>query len=410
MNRSDGVETSQIAPCGHATDTPRHLFPPSPTCLERIRVCTPPLHHRRHSLFPKAMMLRPSDPDRADANGASPTAGGDEGEGAFVPLSPPADPEALPRLGWYLYLLTKDVLGFRSSNVAFVRCLNLVLAALGAVVWNSSICCLPFPPSEDGSYATGAKKTGVGDAVSTPLTGAAASEGAAGAAAGVVTGGVAAGAKNRVSTPGGEGGSYGGEAALLAALSESGRCPASDVRAMSEQVVGVMEALLDEGILVSHHWAYSSPTAAAPGGKAKAPAAESPQASAESTSGGGSNDANMPGDALAEGRPASATPTVGGRGNTESVELADPRAVSAGRESGAGVGSKNVPGKGARAEESSSPLAGRAERVAGVFHPAVAAENAARLDACYWARLSQRGDSGGVGLLDETFVLTPSLR
>lgn len=56
----------------------------------------------------------------------------------------------------------------------------------------------------------------------------------------------------------------------------------------------------------------------------------------------------------------------------------------------------------------------------GVFHPSVAAENAARLEECYWVRVSEReaaeeiegGGEGGGGIrvLDEAFVLTPSLR
>lgn len=90
-------------------------------------------------------------------DGASGTVGGGSGGGGggghdwpgdFEALSPPDDPEALPRLGWYVYLFTKDVLGFRSSNAAFVKCLQVLLASLGVVIWNASAiqrasCCTP---------------------------------------------------------------------------------------------------------------------------------------------------------------------------------------------------------------------------------------------------------------------------
>lgn len=57
--------------------------------------------------------------------------------------------------------------------------------------------------------------------------------------------------------------------------------------------------------------------------------------------------------------------------------------------------------------------AARVDRVAGVFHPSVLVENATRLDECYWIRVSEQGlegEGGGIRILDEAFVLTPSLR
>eukprot|EP00752_Nemacystus_decipiens_P011146 g9903.t1 len=165
---------------------------------------------------------------------------------------------------------------------------------------------------------------------------------------------------------GGGGGSYGGEAALLAKLSASGRCPAKEVRAMSARVVGVIEALLKEGIVVSHRpypAGSSPPTVAAAAG-------------------------------LVEGE-STAAGAVATTITTNTAAATSP----AGRE-GAG---------------SSASVAGRAELVAGVFHSSVAAENADRLDACYWARVSQsqqarRGGARGGVVLDEAFVLTPDLR
>lgn len=282
-----------------------------------------------------------------------------------LPL-PPSDPQALPRLGWYLYLLTKDVLGFRSSNAAFVRCLNLVLAALGAVVWNSS--CSSFPRGccysrrrssvlSDGSGASGGAEGGT-EGASTP---AADCEPTAVAAPRAGSEGGEAVESETTATGGGDGGggTYGGEAALLAKLSASGRCPAKEVRAMSARVVEVIEALLQEGIVVSHH--------------APAPAATS-------------------------------SPCAGGPGATIAADAdADVSLMDAADEGAAPV---DAP----RHEQ----LASRAERVAGVFHPSVAGENVDRLDACYWARVSQRGPSGGAlhrgVVLDEAFVLTPDLR
>ncbi|CAN0177481.1 unnamed protein product, partial [Ectocarpus fasciculatus] len=131
----------------------------------------------------------------------------------------------------------------------------------------------------------------------------------------------------------GGGGTYDGEAALLAKLSASGRCPAKEVRAMSARVVEVIEALLQEGIVVSHH----------------APA------------------------------PATSSPCTGGLDTT-----------IAGAAAAADVSLMDTADESAAAPVTDAPrhqqLASRAERVAGVFHPSVAGENVDRLDACYWAR------------------------
>ncbi|CAN0096976.1 unnamed protein product, partial [Ectocarpus sp. 13 AM-2016] len=294
-----------------------------------------------------------------------------------LPL-PPSDPQALPRLGWYLYLLTKDVLGFRSSNAAFVRCLNLVLAALGAVVWNSSSSssssssprgCYSRRHSSLLSEGTGAsgRLEGGREVVSSPAAGSEPTTAVAAQRAGN-EGGEAVESQTTATGGGGGGGdggggTYGGEAALLAKLSASGRCPAKEVRAMSAHVVEVIEALLQEGIVVSHH----------------APA------------------------------PATSSPCIGGEHGT---------AVATAAAAAADVSLMDT----TAAESSAAPvdvprhqqLASRAERVAGVFHPSVAGENVDRLDACYWARVSQRGGGGGGGhrgvVLDEAFVLTPDLR
>lgn len=393
------------------------------------------------------------------SNGVSPPGGGFRDSRGFAPLSPPSDREALPRLGWYLYLLTKDVLGFRCSNASFVSCLELVLASLGAVVWNMSPRSLPSlaeaggaSGDEGGGGGGGRVGGGVGgggggggaggdgggdssgagtvaeggtqdsvdslaavgtqDTVGTWTTEGGSQEGGGGGEAGMDVDGAE---MTGVAGGGGGGGSrggYGGEAALLAALSASGRCPASDVRAMSSRVVEVIEALLQEGIVVSHANAYTSPTAAAAratnsfssGGGQPGPTATAADDDSAGKGVGGGID-----------RPAAAgddkDPMVaeGGRGEAEAGtpaatggEITSPKEkeeVSTG--GGEGV---------ARGGPTSPPLAGRADRVAGVFHPSVAAENAARLDACYWARVSARGRGGGVEVLDEAFVLTPSLR
>lgn len=346
---------------------------------------------------------------------SSPVEGGDAAAGLSLSLSPPSDPQALPRLGWYLYLLTKDVLGFRTSNASFVRCLNLVLAALGAVVWNSSprfssLSSLHASPqhvggrsadgcnsgSEEGGVAVaveGNSPEGVGAGSVGGVDKAAASPAAAaleeeaggagmdmgvsvGAGTGIASecaGGAGGGRGGDGNGDGGGGGGvdgdvgggvggfgYGGEAALLVALSACGKCPADEVRAMSARVVEVLEVLLREGIVVSHTSSCSTPN------------------------------------------PATAA-VAAADGGDSAPEAADRREVSP---AGAGTGvdpAGDVAGI-------ASPVTGRAERVAGVFHASVAAENASRLDSCYWARVSERAGRGGVGVLDEAFVLTPGLR
>ncbi|CAM9756816.1 unnamed protein product, partial [Laminaria digitata] len=357
------------------------------------------------------------DDDGDDGDMVSPSGEGDDAAAA-QPLSPPSDPQALPRLGWYLYLLTKDVLGFRSSNASFMRCLNLVLAALGAVVWNSSprYSSSSFSSSSSSAHASpqrmeaaqrpeGAESgsglggggvggvasegavapekeeeeeeeaigidVGVGDGVGEASECGRAAGGGGGGGGGGSGGGGGCGGSSGGGDVGGIGDSdgdcgYGGEAALLVALSACGKCPADEVRAMSARVVEVIEVLLQEGIVVSHHSSCSTPNpaAAAPGG-----------------------------DEAAEG------------GVETSPEAADHRGASpVGVEAGVG------PPREGDVAGFSLPVAGRAERVAGVFHASVAAENASRLDRCYWSRVSERAGRGGVGVLDEAFVLTPGLR
>ena len=146
-------------------------------------------------------------------------------------------------------------------------------------------------------------------------------------------------------------------------MSACGKCPADEVRAMSARVVGVIEVLLREGIVVSHHSSCSTPNPAA--------------AAAAAAAGGG--------DAAPEAPDHREISPAGAEAEVEAPREGDVAGIS-------------------------SPVTGRAERVAGVFHAAVAAENASRLDRCYWARLSERAGRGGVGVLDETFVLTPGLR
>lgn len=143
---------------------------------------------------------------------------------------------------------------------------------------------------------------------------------------------------------------------------------------MSARVVEVIEALLREGIVVSRHPSPSGSSPTEAGGRDEV----------------GDTDASK---ANREEDPTTATPATGSAGA---------EAVSAAGHEGA---------------ESSESVAGRAERVAGVFHSSVAAENADRLDACYWARVSQSqqarregGRGGGGVMLDEAFVLTPDLR
>lgn len=256
--------------------------------------------------------------DEVRSNGTASVAEGahDAGRSALLPSS--ADPEALLRLGWYLYLVTKEILEFRSTNAAFMRCLNLILGSLGALIWNSSSRSASANTDEDDQLQQKELVTANGGERDVGITAGAASS-ASGMGEGECSGG-----------RGGAKGGYGSEANLLAALSASGRCPASEVRAMSARVVEVIETLLFEGIVVSHTSTSSSQTP---------------------------------------------------------------------------LGASSNPGK--KVDDTS-----RAQAVAGVFHPVVAADNAARLDACYWARISQRtvGGFGGRGVLDETFVLTPSLR
>lgn len=245
----------------------------------------------------------------------------DAGRSASLP--PSADPEALPRLGWYLYLVTKELLEFRSTNAAFMSCLNLVLGSLGALIWNSSSRSVSATTDEDHRVQQKGLATANGGERAVGITAGADSRQAAASPPSGTDEGEGAGGRS-----GAEGG-YASEASLLAALSTSGRCPASEVRAMSARVVEVIEALLFEGIVVSHTSTSSSQT----------------------SSGASCNPGTKVGDTS------------------------------------------------------------RAKAVAGVFHPVVAADNVARLDACYWARISQRSDGfGGRGVLDETFVLTPSLR
>lgn len=262
--------------------------------------------------------------DEVRSNGtASVTEGAhDAGRSAFFPSS--ADPEALLRLGWYLYLVTKEILEFRSTNAAFMSCLNLVLGALGALIWNSSSRSASASTDEDHRLQQKGLVTANGGERAVGITAGDDSRQGATSSASDMDEGECAGGR------GGSEGGYGSEASLLAALSASGRCPASEVRAMSARVVEVIETLLFEGIVVSHTSTSSSQT----------------------SSGASTNLGTKVGDTS------------------------------------------------------------RAQAVAGVFHPAVAADNAARLDACYWARISQRtvGGFGGRGVLDETFVLTPSLR
>ena len=120
------------------------------------------------------------------------------------------------------------------------------------------------------------------------------------------------------------------------ALSACGKCPADEVRAMSARVVEVVEVLLREGVVVSHDSSCSTPN---------------PAATAAAAAAGGGEVA---------------------------PEAADHGEVSPARaEAEAGA-----PRKGDVAGIT-SPVTSRAERVAGVFHASVAAENASRLDRCY---------------------------
>lgn len=351
---------------------------------------------------------------------------GDEGSWAS-----PSDPEALPRLGWYLYLLTKDLLGFRSSNAAFVRCLQVVLASLGVVVWNSSprgaslACSSPASsaatsPRANGSADIEAREEGAGkdegDCVShdenaekrsSPESVANTdSSDMAGAVKTIEVGGTRTrpSASSTSSTSvrdgrkehsagfgdrsGGAGCGYVGERALLAALSASGRCSADEVRAMSARVVEVIEALLDQEVVVS---VTSSDLLAMTAAKniSPTPAAggETPAAAAEE---GNVDDAKHWPEGGASVRTAS---------DENAQDPPDHEKETSEAEANDVIG---------------TPVAaGRAGKVAGVFHPSVAAENAARLDSYYWASVSARrteGEGGGIRVLDEAFVLTPSLR
>ena len=351
----------------------------------------PPSHGvldlRRNSLLAHVSSRSCATVDGASSNDTAPMAEGDHDKGYQASLAPSTDPEALPRLGWYLYLVTKEVLGFGSSNVAFMRCLNLVLGTLGALVWNSSPRSLSAASDEDRSHGKERVVIHEGERTAGVSTRAVSRRAATSLTVEMSEGECAEGGDG---SGGGCESEYDSEASLLAAISASGRCPANEVRAMSAKVVEVIEALLEEGIIVSNCSAYSSPTSSSgkTGGAFPSdspPHGESSSSAVTSKAVGGGESPNGGGNAAARAIDSPAPGSDNGTGTHTDVKIT---------------------------ADFSGPLFCRAKRVAGVFHPFVAAQNAAKLDACYWARVSRRGAGGlgGVGVLDETFVLTPSLR
>lgn len=305
--------------------------------------------------------------------------------------------EASFRLGWYLYLLARERLEVCSSNAVFVRCLQLVLGALGTVLWNGCRHTVGLPPpgtlTSVREIAESAPASGEKGETCQAAAGAPKITAAIPTTALVGSGSAPVPLKNERRTPGSEngvsnpgldgtgssvlgtgGGADGGvgvgvdERLFLEALSVKGRCQADGVAAMKVHVVGTAAELLKAGKLVS---VPSDSQALDAMHGVRTSGDETVKATGIGDHGGGALGLSV--------SAVEATPTAQGH------EEAPPK-----RTESAGV----------RDMEGSRPLEG-------IFHPSVVIENVRRLDECYWLRVSA---AGGIRVLDEAFVLSPSLR